>query len=74
MSERVDEYRRALTIKQLPSGYVHLRSLGPCNWAQPPHWPCSEEVLREHAFGEACEDFIQACLQSAHRQKERPRG
>lgn len=61
MSERSDQLA-GLTVKRLDSGYFHVRGFGPCNWAQPPHWPCDEETLRAHAFGEACEDFVQACL------------
>lgn len=51
-----------LQIKKLSSGYVLLRGEGPCNWAQPPHWPCNEETLRAHAFPEASERFIRECL------------
>jgi hypothetical protein len=51
-----------ITIKKLEFGYYHIRGVGPCNWAQPPNWPCSEEILRQHVFSEACEDFIESCL------------
>jgi len=51
-----------ITITQLPSGYWHIRGRGPCNWAQPPHWPCSEEVLRAHAFPQASEEFFADAL------------
>lgn len=51
-------------VKVLESGYVHIRGLGPCNWAQPPFWPCDEQTLRAHTFGEACESFILAALDS----------
>lgn len=51
-----------ITTKKLPSGYWHIRGEGPCNWAQPPSWPCSEEVFREHAFLEAGEEFIRSAL------------
>ena len=51
-----------VSVRRLSSGYWHLRGQGPCSWAQPPSWPCSERVLREHAFGEASEEFIQSCL------------
>lgn len=47
-----------LEIRRLESGYYHIRGRGPCNWAQPPHWPCSTEVLRAHAFPEASEQFL----------------
>lgn len=47
---------------RLENGYYHIRGEGPCNWAQPPEWPCSEEMLRAHAFPEACEEFIRAAL------------
>lgn len=52
----------AITVTRLESGYVHVRGRGPCNWAQPPTWPCSEETLRKHAFPEASETFIRAAL------------
>jgi hypothetical protein len=48
--------------RRLSSGYWHLRSTGPCNWAQPPVWPCDEITLREHAFGEASESFLSALV------------
>lgn len=51
-----------ITAKKLESGYWHIRGVGPCNWAQPPHWPCSEKVFREHVFPEACEEFIRSAL------------
>lgn len=50
---------------QLSSGYWHLRGKGSCNWAQPPYWPCSEEVLRLHAFPEASEEFLRECVIAA---------
>ena len=48
-----------LTIKRLPSGYWHIRGSGPCNWAQPPFFPCDNLTLREHAFCQAGETFLQ---------------
>lgn len=51
-----------ITIKKLES-YWHVRGKGPCNWAQPPTWPCSETVLRSHAFPEASERFIRECIE-----------
>lgn len=58
----MSESRHEITVQRLPSGYFHLRGQGPCNWAQPPSWPCDEDTLREHAFPEASEDFIRDCL------------
>jgi len=49
-------------VKQLESGYWHIRGEGPCNWAQPPVWPCSEEVLRQHTFPQASMGFIKEAL------------
>ena len=54
-----------LKIKRLESGYWHIKGDGPCNLAQPPHWPCDEATLREHAFPEACEAFIRECMAEA---------
>jgi hypothetical protein len=51
-------------VRQLPSGYYHVRGSGPCNWAQPPAWPCDERTLREHAFPEASEKFIRAAMRA----------
>jgi len=49
-----------LTVRQLPSGYWHIRGTGPCNWAQPPMWPCDGATLRAHAHPEAGETFLRA--------------
>jgi hypothetical protein len=54
-----------MKIKQLSSGYWHLQGDGPCEWAQPPYWPCDETTLRAYAFPEASEDFILECLKYA---------
>lgn len=53
-----------ITAKRLESGWWHIRGRGPCNWAQPPHWPCSEQVLRQHAFPEASDVFIRSAMES----------
>lgn len=58
-----------ITVKQLSSGWWHIRGEGPCNWAQPPHWPCDEETLRAHTFGEAGERFVQAALRASEETK-----
>ena len=51
-----------ISVKRLESGWYHVRGRGPCEWAQPPTWPCSEETLREHAFPQASDEFIaEAC-------------
>ena len=54
-----------ITVARLSSGYFHVRGMGPCNWAQPPTWPCGEETLRESAFPEASEEFIRAAINRA---------
>lgn len=59
---QAEEQAAVITVKQLPSGYYHVRGNGPCNWAQPPRWPCDEETLRAHTFPEAAEEFIQGAL------------
>jgi hypothetical protein len=46
-----------VTVKQLESGYFHLRGVGLCNWAQPPRWPLPPEELEAAFFGEAGERF-----------------
>lgn len=57
-----DEEAMTITTRRLESGYWHVRGQGPCNWSQPPHWPCDEATLRKHAFPEASEEFISAAL------------
>ena len=52
-----------MTSIRLESGYWHIRGEGPCNWAQPPVWPCDEKTLRDHAFLEASEEFIRSSIQ-----------
>lgn len=47
-----------VTAKQLPSGFWLVRGSGPCEWSQPPFWPCDERTLRDYAFPEASEGFI----------------
>jgi len=54
-----------ISVRRLESGYWHVRGVGPCNWAQPPQWPCDEQTLREHAHLEASEDFIREALNAA---------
>ena len=56
------EEKYPITVQRLPTGYWHVRSKGPCNWAQPYNWPCTEKEFRASAFPEACEEFIQAAL------------
>jgi hypothetical protein len=46
-----------LIIRPLDSGYWHIRGEGPCNWAQPPTWPCDPKVLDEHFFVQAGDRF-----------------
>ncbi len=46
-----------LRIKRLSSGHWHIRGRGPCEWAQPPAWPCTPEELDAAFFPEASEDF-----------------
>ena len=54
-----------LEIRRLDSGYWHIRGNGPCEWAQPPTWPCDEATLRAHAFPESSETFIRAALRAS---------
>jgi len=60
----MNETKPRITVERLSTGYYHVRGQGPCNWAQPPHWPCTEEVLRSSAFAEASESFIKAALEA----------
>ncbi len=54
-----------ITEKRLSSGFWKITGEGPCNWAQPPLWPCSEATLRAHAFPEASEQFIHDAMRAA---------
>lgn len=49
-------------FRRLESGYLHIRGYGPCNWAQPPAWPCEPEALATSIFPEAGEPFRRAVL------------
>ena len=51
-----------IEMTRLSSGYWHIRGFGPCNWAQPPEWPCDEATLREHAHPGASDDFVREAL------------
>ena len=53
-----------IDVRRLASGYYHVRGNGPCEWAQPPRWPCDEDTLRAHAFPQASEQFIRAAMKS----------
>lgn len=54
------QQHETFTVKRLSSGYVHLRGVGPCNWAQPQNWPCSDDELEAAFFHEAGEPFRRA--------------
>jgi hypothetical protein len=62
ISETINDHD--ISVKRADNGWWHIRGQGPCNWAQPPHWPCSEATLREHAFPEASEGFIRSALRA----------
>lgn len=51
-----------MRAKELGTGYWHIRGQGPCDWTQPPYWPCSEEMIREHAFCQAGEMFLEEVI------------
>ena len=50
----------AVSIKQLSSGWWHIRSGN--QWTQPPIWPCDEAALREHACQEPSDSFIREAM------------
>lgn len=68
MTDKTQTTEKRLTITRLSSGYWHIRGAGPCNWAQPPTMPCSEEVLRSHASPEAGEQFLRAAIAACQEQ------
>ena len=51
-----------IEVTRLSSGYWHIRGIGPCNWAQPPTWPCDETTFLAHAFPEASDEFIREAM------------
>ncbi len=51
-----------ININKLQSGYFYISGNGPCNWTQPPCWPCTEDAIRDHAFPEASESFLGAVI------------
>lgn len=63
--ERMATVRSRLNVKQLPSGWWHIRGAGPCNYTQPPTWPCSEEEIRKHAHPEAGDNFLETVCRLA---------
>lgn len=58
---------KTIKVKRLPSGYYHVRLYpgGPCEWAQPPLWPCDEDTLRWHAHPEASDGFLRLATKAA---------
>lgn len=59
-----------ITVKRLPSGYYRIQGDGPCEFSQPPHWPCDEQTLREHAFQEASETFIAYAMSRSNEDRQ----
>lgn len=57
--------RGDLIVAPLPSGYYRISGRGPCNWTQPPTWPCDEQTIRRCAFPEASEEFLAAVVSAA---------
>jgi hypothetical protein len=55
-----------ITAKRLESGFWIIRGDGPCEWSQPPRWPCDEQMLRDHAFPEASEAFFAEAIRAAN--------
>ena len=47
-----------ITVKRLQSGYWHIKGKGPCNYSQPPYWPCDYQMLERFAHPEASERFL----------------
>lgn len=48
-----------IVIHELPSGFLHARGGGPCEWAQ---WPRGEELRDEHFCAQASERFRVALI------------
>jgi len=60
----------AITIKRLPSGFVHIRGVGVTNWTQPPQWLADEEMIRKYAFAQASERFLREVISAAEKERE----
>lgn len=58
------EIPTTITARRLDSGYWLISGRGPCEWSQPPSWPCDEATLREHAFPQASDQFIREAMQN----------
>jgi hypothetical protein len=69
-----DERTMEIQVTKLSTGWFHICGVGPCNWAQPAAWPCSEQELRAAAFPEASESFIRAAISGVHTLTERRNG
>jgi hypothetical protein len=54
-------------VERLSSGYWLLSGRGPCNYSQPPDFPCSEEDIRSHAHPGASEEFLREAVAEANR-------
>jgi hypothetical protein len=59
-----------ITARRLPGGYWHVRGNGPCNWTQPPQWPCDAGMLHDHAFPQASWEFLRKALELAQKMDE----
>ena len=55
-----------VSIRRLSTGYWHIRGKGPCEWTQPPEWPCAEKLIRDSAFPQASEQFLRAVVRLAN--------
>jgi hypothetical protein len=62
-----------ITVKRLSSGYYFVGGDGPCNWAQPPSWPCDEATLRTHAHPGAGSAFLNKARDRAEKDYIRAR-
>lgn len=65
-----------LTIRRLDTGHWSIRGTGYL-YAQPPHWPCSESVLRAHianlngSSNRAVDAFVREAMKRAASDCER---
>lgn len=56
-----------IMARRFSSGYWLITGDGPCEWAQPPTWPCDKVMLRAHAFPQASEKFIREATREAEK-------
>lgn len=61
-----------ISVRKLSTGYFIVEGDGPCEWAQPPCWPCDETTLLTHTFPQASAEFFNEALRRSERDAVSP--